>query len=51
MVYPNSTPEFRIYKTINGDTALQIRYINEAQGYTSKWQNVPVVEEEQKEPA
>jgi hypothetical protein len=49
-VYPNSTPEFRILKTINGDAVLQVRYINEAQGYTSKWQAVPVVEEE-KEPA
>ena len=46
MVYPNSTPEFRIYKTINGDAVLQVRYINEAQGYTSKWQAIPVVEEQ-----
>jgi hypothetical protein len=45
MAYPNSTPEFRIYKTINGDVILQVRYINEAQGYTGKWQNIPVVEE------
>ena len=50
-MYPNSTPEFRIYKTINGDAILQVRYINITQGYTSKWQNIPVVEEEQKEPA
>jgi hypothetical protein len=45
-VYPNSTPEFRILKTFNGDAVLQVRYINEAQGYTSKWQDVPVVEEQ-----
>jgi hypothetical protein len=51
MIYPNSTPEFRIYKTINGDAILQVRYVNITQGYTSKWQAVPVVEEEQKEPA
>jgi hypothetical protein len=51
MVYPNSTPEFRIYKTINGDAVLQVRDINVTQGYTSKWQAIPVVEEEQKEPA
>jgi hypothetical protein len=44
-VYPNSTPEFRIYKTINGDAILQVRYINITQGYTSKWQAIPVVEE------
>ena len=50
-VYPNSAPEFRIYKTINGDAILQVRYINITQGYQSKWQDVPVVEEKQKEPA
>jgi hypothetical protein len=46
MVYPNSTPEFRIYKKINGDVLLQVRYINITQGYTSKWQDIPVVEED-----
>jgi hypothetical protein len=51
MVYPNSTPEFRIYKTINGDAILQVRYINITQGYQSTWQAIPVVEEEQKETA
>jgi hypothetical protein len=45
MIYPNSTPEFRIYKTINGDAILQVRYICEAQRYKSKWQAIPVVEE------
>jgi hypothetical protein len=44
-MYPNATPEFRIYKTINGDAILQVRYVNEAQGYKSKWQAIPVVEE------
>jgi hypothetical protein len=50
MVYPNSTPEFRILKKQNGEAILQVRYTNESQGYTSKWQDIPVVEEE-KEPA
>jgi len=49
MAYPNSTPEFRMLKKQNGDAVLQVRYINEAQSYTSKWQDVPVVEEEQKD--
>jgi hypothetical protein len=49
MIYPGCSPEFRIYKTINGDAILQVRYINITQGYQSKWQDVPVVEEEQKE--
>ena len=45
-VYPGATPEFRIYKTINGDAILQVRYINDSQNYKSKWQAIPVVEEE-----
>jgi hypothetical protein len=49
MIYPNSTPEFRIYKTINGDAILQMRYINPGLGYTSKWQAIPVVEEEKQD--
>jgi hypothetical protein len=44
-MYPNSTPEFRILKNQNGESVLQVRYINEAQGYKSKWQDVSVVEE------
>jgi hypothetical protein len=51
MIYPGSTPEFRILKIVNGESVLQVRYINITQGYTSKWQAVPVVEEEQKESA
>ena len=50
-VYPNSAPEFRILKHSNGEQTLQIRYINMAQGYTSKWQNVPVIEVKDKETA
>ena len=49
-MYPNSTPEFRILKKQNGEAVLQVRYINITQGYTGKWQYIPVVEEE-KEPA
>jgi hypothetical protein len=47
MIYPNSTPEFRILKKQSGESVLQVRYINEAQGYKSKWQAVPVVEEKE----
>jgi hypothetical protein len=46
MIYPNSTPEFRIYKTINGDAVLQVRYINDSQGYKSKWMPVNTVQED-----
>jgi hypothetical protein len=46
MIYPGATPEFRVLKQ-NGEQTLQVRYINITQGYTSKWQNVPVVEIEE----
>jgi hypothetical protein len=46
MMYPNSTPEFRILIKQDGAQELQVRYINIAQGYTSKWQAVPIVTEE-----
>jgi hypothetical protein len=45
-VYPSATPELRILKLSNGQHVLQVRYVNITQGYTSKWQDVPVVEEE-----
>ncbi len=45
MIYPNSSPEFRILITKNNEQILQVRYINEPQGYKSKWQNVPIVKE------
>jgi hypothetical protein len=43
MVYPGSTPEFRILVKPDGTQVLQIRHINITQGYTGKWQDVPVV--------
>ena len=45
-MYPNSTPEFRIFVTLNNVQELQVRYINESQGYTSKWMPVNTVQEE-----
>jgi DNA replication and repair protein RecF len=42
--------QFDFVKKQSGEIILQVRYINETQGYTSKWQDVPIVEEEQKEP-
>lgn len=49
MIYPGSTPEFRILKQPNGELTFQVRYVNIAQGYTGKWQNVPVVEVKEEE--
>jgi hypothetical protein len=42
MVYPNSTPEFRIFVKFDGTQELQVRYINITQSYTSKWQPIKV---------
>lgn len=45
MVYPGSTPEFRILIKADGTQVLQLRYVNISHGYTGKWQDVPVVQE------
>lgn len=45
MIYPGSTPEFRILTKQNGTQVLQLRYIHSGMGYTSKWQDIPVVKE------
>jgi hypothetical protein len=49
MLYPNSTPEFRIVVKQNGTQEFQVRYVNITQGYISKWQPIQVVYEEQNE--
>ena len=46
MIYPNSTPEFRFLQKLDGTTELQVRYINMAQNYTSKWMPVNTVVED-----
>jgi hypothetical protein len=43
MVYPNSTPEFRLLQKANGESKLQVRYHCPAQGFLSKWVDVPIV--------
>lgn len=45
MTYPGATPEFRVLIKANGTQVLQIRYVNTNMGYTGKWQDIPVVEE------
>lgn len=42
MIYPNSTPEFRVLVKQDGTQELQVRYINDAQGYKGKWQQIKV---------
>jgi hypothetical protein len=46
LIYFNSTPEFRLLQKNDGLQILQVRYINQAQGYTGLWQNVPVIKED-----
>ena len=47
MMYPGSTPEFRILVKQDGSQEFQVRYINITQGYTSKWEPVKVEYEHQ----
>ena len=39
-IYPNSTPEFRMYQKIDGTMEMQVRYLNKAMGYVGKWMPV-----------
>ena len=47
-MYPNATPEFRMFQKEDGTTIMQIRYINVPMGYTGKWQNVKTEKENDK---
>ena len=47
MVYPGSTPEFRVLVKADGTQVLQLRYVSITQGYTGKWQDVPIVKEQE----
>lgn len=42
MIYPNSTPEFRIFIKQDGTQEFQLRYINTVQGYIGEWQKIKV---------
>jgi len=45
MIYPGSSPEFRILLKPDGTQVFQVRYVCDAQKYKSPWQDVPIVEE------
>ena len=47
MIYPGSSPEFRVLIKSDGTQVLQVRYINQSMGYTGKWQDIPIVKEEE----
>jgi len=44
-IYPNSTPEFRMFQKENGTTEMQVRYINKLVGYTGLWMPVKTEKE------
>jgi hypothetical protein len=45
-IYPNSTPEFRMFQKSDGTFEQHVRYINAAQGYVGKWMIVQIVKEQ-----
>lgn len=47
-IYPDSVPEFRIFKKLNGEQELQVRYVCQKQGYLGKWIPIQIVIEEVK---
>ena len=49
MIYPDSTPELRVFVKLDGTQVIQVRYVNITQGYTGKWQDLPVVKETEKQ--
>jgi hypothetical protein len=40
MIYPGSSPEFRMFERRDGTVQMQVRYINATQGYEGKWMDV-----------
>jgi hypothetical protein len=47
-IYPNSTPEFRMFQKTDGTMAMQVRYINTLMGYMGKWLDVKTEKENDK---
>lgn len=44
-IYPNSTPEFRMFQKIDGTMEMQVRYINRQMNYVGKWMLVKTEKE------
>jgi hypothetical protein len=44
-IYPNSTPEFRMYQKTDGTIVMQVRYTNVPMGYVGKWIDVQLQKE------
>jgi hypothetical protein len=39
-IYPQSSPEFRMFQKADGTMEMQVRYLNKTMGYIGKW--IPV---------
>jgi hypothetical protein len=39
-IYPQSSPEFRMFQKTDGTMEMQVRYLNKMMGYIGKW--IPV---------
>lgn len=44
-IYPNSTPEFRMFQKADGTMEMQVRYINTQMNYVGKWMPVKTEKE------
>ena len=44
-IYPNSTPEFRLFQKADGTMEIQVRYLNRSMGYVGKWMLVKTEKE------
>ena len=44
-IYPNSSPEFRMFQKTDGLMEMQVRYINAPMNYVGKW--MPVQKEKE----
>jgi len=44
-IYPNSTPEFRMFQKADGTMEMQVRYINTQMNYIGKWMPVKMEQE------
>ena len=44
-IYPNSSPEFRMFQKADGTMEMQVRYLNRPMNYVGKWMPVQTEKE------
>ena len=44
-IYPNSSPEFRMFQKADGTMEMQVRYLNAPMNYVGKWMPVQTEKE------